>query len=366
MGADSSKYGALKVVLEQYVFNPGEPIRGTINVIINEQMPPSSLFIHFKGAEEVQWSERRGKHTYHYYNKVVISKTKYQIMSWDVPLPPGSFAVPFVFVLPPNLPGSFCYINYSTLLSLVYKVYARLKTSDAKLRDKVNVGILNEVPLMRPIEGPTIAKLVAWCCKKKGQVKLNVRWINDKFSAGVPIQCILDVDNSESLAKVKGITATAYCIIFAQANNYYRRPFKIVMFKSTYLIEIPPGGKKEGDEGQPFAFDLNESTHKIDLTNVHTMKGTILDCTFYLDFELELNISCLCCGDKPLISNIFFVRPQLKVEAPQIASPQDWNPQMFNPVAIAYDPRLEVSDKGESQFYQQFKSGNPNLDNTKI
>jgi hypothetical protein len=367
MGADNSKYGAIKVVLEKYIFNPGEPIRGTINVLLNEEIPPCSLNLHFKGAEVVRWVEHRGKHTYHFFNKFLISKTKYTLMSWNVPLPAGSFVVPFVFQLPQGLPGSFNYIAPGVLLSLVYKVYARLRTNDAKLRDKVPVGIMNEVPLQRPIEGGITANLISWCCNKKGSVDIAVRWINDKYSPGLPIQCILDVDNSKSLAKVKGVTATAYCIIFATASGGYRRPFKLVLFRSTYIVHVAPGGKIIGDQGQPFAFDLANSTNRsIDLTNVHTMNGNIIDCTFYIDFELELNISCLCCGDQPLLTSIFFVKPVGSFVQPAVAAPQNWNPQMFNPVQVVYDPKNEADDKGESQLLQQYKSGNPNLDNTKI
>lgn len=216
---------------------------------------------------------------------------------------------------------------------------------------------------MRPIEGPKVMKLVTWCCKKKGQVKVNVKWINDKFPAEAPIQCIVDVDNSESLVKIKNISVTGYCNILARANYSYTCPFKIVMFSWLYHIEIPPGGKKEG---KSYEFDLNESKDRIDFTNIHSMKGNILECGFYLDFKLNLDINCLCCGDEPLVSTIFFVKPQLKVEAPQITSPQDWNPQILKSVSIAYDPSFEANDKGESQFYRQYKSGNPNIDNTTL
>ena len=316
MGDGSSKYGSIKIHLEQYLFNPGEFVQGTINVVIKEQISPSILFLHFKGIEELTWRRNRGKNLHRYYNKNIISKTKYPLMTWEFPLPPGSFSITFGLILPPDLPGSFCFINNSIVMGIAYKIYVRLKGNCTILKDKVNIGIITQLPLMRIKDEPKIAKLVSLCCQKKGMVKLDVRWINDKFSNGVPIECILDIDNSLSLARVKSVTATVYCIMMASANSYYHKPFVIELLRHNYLIEIPPGDKNEGDEGQHFAFDLNRSASQTHLTNVHTVNGAILNCNFYLDFKLNLDISCLCCGDKPLITSIFFVRSQLKVITP--------------------------------------------------
>ena len=365
MGVKSSKYGALKIVLNQSIYTPGEAIQGTIHVALNEKMPPSSLFLHFKGVEEVSWSEKRGKHTYYLHNKILISKSKYNIMAWDSPLNPGSFAVPFVFILPLDLPCSFLFTEFSTTLCLVYKIYARLKPFDEKIKDKVKdklvIGISSMTQMIKPIDELKNVKLVAWCCKKKGEIKLNVRWINDRFSHGNPIQCVLDIDNSESKVVVKGIVVTAYCVILATASATYKRDFRNYLFRSTYFTEISPGSKRTEEKGQMFSFDLNDSINKIDIANIHTMKENIIECTFYLDFELDLNTFCLCCGDKPIISSIFFVAPQLKLQAPQIASPENWNPEVLNQVSLSYDPNFESNEKGESQFFQKYKSGNSNL-----
>ena len=349
MGADSSKHGGLKINLEQYLLNPGEAIQGAVNVMIKEQLPPSILFLHFKGVEEVTWRRKRGKHMHRYYNKRIIAKTKYPLMTWDYPLPAGSFSVPFEFALPPGLPGSFCYENKSTILGIFYKVYARLKAKSIKLKDKVNIGISTQLPLMRIKDEPKIAKLVSWCCRKKGTVKLDVIWINDKFSNGVPVECMFHVDNSLSLARVKSITATVYCIILARANSYYQHPFMIELIKTSYSVDISPGKIEE----QRFVFDLNRSVNQIDLNNVHSVKGGILNCNFYLDVELNLDIKCLCCGDKPLITSFFFVRSQVKVNPPHIEYSPNWNPQVFSSVSVPYELRQEVDGKEESGYHQQ-------------
>ena len=202
-------------------------------------------------------------------------------MTWDSSLNPGSFAVPFVFILPLDLPCSFLFTEFSTTICLVYKLYVRLVPDDHKINDKIKdkqvVGISGIPQMIKPIEEQKKVNLLAFCCMKKGEVKLRVRWINDRFSEGNPIQCILDIDNSESKVIVKGIVVKASFVVMASASTDYKRAFRYNLFKSTYFTEISPGSKRTEEKGRLFSFDLNDSIIKIDMSNIHTMKENIIE-----------------------------------------------------------------------------------------
>lgn len=370
MGADSSKYGAIRIVLDKYVYISGESIRGSINVQVNEPIPPCRIQFGFKGVEEVKWSETRGagKHrrTVHFYNKFLISRSKYIIMSWNTPLQPGSFSIPIVFVTPQGLPGSFQFLGHRGIFLVVYKLYIRLFSDNIKLKDKQGVGIYNDIPINRIYQGPVTANLIAWCCLNKGQVILDLQYKNDTYSLGNPIQCALNIDNSNSKAKVKSITAHVYFVTIPTSGGGFTRHFPTTVFKSTYQISVEKGEKLVGDKASEFSFSLDDASKQIDFMSVHTMKGNILECNFYLEFELNMNIHCLCCGDYPKITSSIYVRPQANFAAPLIVKPANWQPQMYEPVQLYYNPSNEAGDKGETQFMQQHKGDNSVLNQTKL
>jgi hypothetical protein len=361
MGGDASKCGGLKIVLEKYVFKSGEVIQGTINFVINSKFPPCTMILGFKGLEYVSWYETRTERNrgfgargsrmvrVHISNRQVISRTKYSIMSWSSDIHPGSYAIPFTFVLPADIPSSFKFFENDVVLTIIYKVYARLVSGRTKIGDKQEVNIWNYYDIPRAPDKPVTAKLISWCCSSKGHVTLSVFWQNDKYSPGVPLNCILSIDNTNSIAYVMEVKARSYYIITALAQGR-RRVFKKEVFRSNYPVQVRPGAKIVGQEGQNFLFDLKQSQKMFDVMNIHSIKGHIIQCSFYIEFELVFDVGCLCCGDSPSLVTEFFVRPNLRIEAPVFAAPQQWNPYMFHPVNVSYQPSYEINDKGQTEL----------------
>ncbi len=113
---DTSKYGDLYFQLENSVYQPGETVSGTIFLNLTSAYPGNQLFLKFKGEEAV-YTVTTSSHyssfthhtsTTHYLNSDendIIQKT-IPVHSWKE-LSPGQFSIPFSFLLPPDLPGSF-------------------------------------------------------------------------------------------------------------------------------------------------------------------------------------------------------------------------------------------------------------------
>ena len=154
------------------------------------------------------------------------------------------------------------------------------------------------------------------------------------------------------------IKAKGYYVINAIAQK--RKTVKNEVFRSAYPVQVHPGGKMIGESGQAFSFDLKQSQRDLDIMNVHSMKGMILECNFYVEFEMAYDFKCLCCGDTPKISSLFVVRPNNRFTVPQIVPPAQWSPNMFNPVSINYQPAYEINDKGESQMGTLFNQSSRN------
>jgi hypothetical protein len=135
MGSDISTQGVLKIVLEKYEFYPGEQVRGSINIILTQPIPPSKLYLRFKGVEHVRLGRRYDDYKDHKMLKALISKTDYVLMSWETPVQPSQFSIPFSLVLPPSLQGSFSYLGHDILLRMLYKVKALLNGPEVNIKN---------------------------------------------------------------------------------------------------------------------------------------------------------------------------------------------------------------------------------------
>jgi hypothetical protein len=234
MRSDPSKYGKLKLVLDKYIFIPGELMTGTINLMLFKDFPQSSLIFHFKAIEEGIWVS---------INRVLITKTRYILKSWNSSIPSGDYAVNFEFLLPLNLPTTFDYFRMGLGdFKLLYKVYARLKSSSVKLGNKQTVGITNEVNAQYTLVDSTIQRITR-CQILKGTLALSVIWINQIYSSGNPIHCMLNVDNSNSRISFKPVVASSYFTIVGTNLQGFKTFLKVNIFESSYRIKIPAEAK---------------------------------------------------------------------------------------------------------------------------
>ena len=125
MGGANAKYnhnGGIFIQLENSAYFGGQEVAGMIHMNIISPMAPSTLYLIFKGKEQTHWEESRtiseqdvnGNSTSrtvvdYYTGKSRIVNFQYPIYRWDYPLPSGGYSLPFRFILPSNVPGSFHY-----------------------------------------------------------------------------------------------------------------------------------------------------------------------------------------------------------------------------------------------------------------
>lgn len=365
MGSDSSKFGGLKIELENYIVNAGDKVSGKIHIFVKEELPPSQLCLIFKGVERTSWSEQHGKHRVHYSGKSVITKVKYFIHSWDGVLSPGSITVPFMFVTPTQLPGSFQYFGSDSLQAVVeYYFRIFIKNEKAYFKDKQSIYIAGIEIYQNIANEPVSPNLVSCLCVKKKQITMNVKWINNWYTYGGTIDCVLEVDNTKSLCNVKYITATVFMGLNVVSGSGHTRYFRHELMRTNYYIPIKKGKILNAENGGRFSFDLNKAANPLNFINVHTSASQMINSNFFVSFELNTDACWLCGGDKPEYSTLFFVKPNrlfpapAPIEAGIIAD--GWNPEYYRPVSIEYDVRNEIDDKEMSQKLMEWKSSGGN------
>ena len=358
MGSDNSKFGGLKIDLEKYIRAAGDNVKGQIHVSLKETLEPCQLFLQFKGVERTHWAEQHGKYRATYSGKSVITKVKYVLHEWTEPLAPCDFSIPFEFVTPTDIPGSFQFLGNMERAAVVeYYFKAILKNSKVKLTDQQNLYLAG-IERYEKIDCQLVtARLVSWCCFKNGEVSMNIRWINEFYSHERPIECDLIIDNTKSLVDIKAITAEIYFGINVISGSGHRGFFKEHVMKSTYNVSVAKGAILNDGAGSRFRFDLSQASNAVEITNVHSSTSKMMNTNFYIEFYLETGLHCLCCGDKPTYSSMFIVKPFMQISPPTIVeAPQGWQPTVYRAISFAYNPRDENNDKGDTQKLIDFKS----------
>ena len=368
MGSDSSKFGGVKIDLEKYIAAAGDNVKGQIHVSLKEAIEPCELFLQFKGVEITHWAEQHGKYRATYSGKSVITKVKYVLHQWTEPLAPCDFSIPFEFITPTDIPGSFQFLGNMERAAVVeYAFKAILKNSKVKLIDKQNVYLAGIERYDKINCEPVTVKLVSWCCFKNGEVSMNVRWINEFYSPEQPIECDLIVNNTRSLVDIKAVTAEIYYGINVISGSGHRGFFKENVMKSTYKVSVAKGAVLNNGNGSRFRFDLSQAPKGLDIVNIHTSTSKMMNTNFYIEFYLETGLHCLCCGDKPTYSSMFIVKPLMQFSPPIIVeAPQGWQPTVYRSVTFAYDPRDENNEKGDTQKLIEFKSLGKGADEQEI
>jgi hypothetical protein len=361
-----STHGNLNIILEKYIFYPGEQVRGSINIILKQTISPSTLYLRFKGVENSLLGPRLDDLKDQRMLKAQVSKTDYLLISWESPIEASHFSVPFSLLLPPSLPGSFSYLVPGILLRMHYKLKAFLKGPNVYIKTSQQLWIKNILSMQSPHEDHLTAKVIAWCFKKKGTIDVNIRWINDKYSPTTPLDCIIDIDNSKSKVTINAIKMDALCVTQAAFNRFQPRRYTIRMplCQSTLKVDIKPGEKFEGDQGKRFIISFNSFPRLPQfLPKMCNFEGKLFNLKFFIEFELVLDNSCVCCGDRHVAVTSFILESEGRFELPNFVAPENWRPQVYRHVEVAYDRKLEVLG---THLGLEGKDEGTNLDQTKF
>lgn len=363
MGGNSTKYnkvGGIHIELEKYVFNGGEVINGTIHISTTEALSQCYLEFQFKGKEITHWIERhsngRSTVTYHFDGNLKFCQVRYQMLKWEVSLNPGHYSIPFSFVTPTGIPGSFQYIVGPNRGNIVYSIYGKIVSPGEKLKGKANVHIFQSPNLVKSqINLAKEAVLSTFCCSPKGILKLQVHWPQDTYSPMQLIECLVEIDNSQSLLAVKSLS-TRLCYRIILRNNLGR----VFFFTDTLLSvktekKINPGEKFVGADAIRLQMDL--SSKQGEIANLHTVQGSLIDCMFMIEVKAHTNGHCKCCGDEPCVESGFVIVPCLNIPPIAIEPPANWSPHVYEPVSMIYDKRFDSASGIKPEISSNIEKG---------
>ena len=359
MGGSSSKYnqnGGIAIQLENSFCLSGQQVSGTIHISITSPMAPSTLFLHFKGKEETNWSEtttvtvktrhnhrRRRDITRNFGGKATVCNYQNPIFVFDRQLEIGGYSIPFTFLLPNDIPGTFLCEKYDMKAEVSYKFHAKLiSKNDEKLKGRALVNVRQQaVNYVADVNVEKSAKLKTWCYKKQGECKIQASYARDTYTPSQVADISVVVDNSSSLLDVTGISYQFYYTLLLRSSRVATNYSTGTLFTGFIPKRITPGDSL-----------LNKSSVEIKLNfpskikpshTMYSIKGKLIECMYTSRVTAEMDGSCMCCGDSPSLKTIISIVPNLIMAPSAPEAPPDWNPVVLDPISLNYDPAFEIT-----------------------
>jgi hypothetical protein len=210
---------SVTVALNNTVCRPGSVLSGAAYVDIMTPTNFTGIELKIKGKEKTYWRERQTRHRSVTYRENGITKTRQESYTVEVPhfgkcqifktvaiimqggtVLQGQFAVPFSFMLPDHIPGSFslsgadfsCSVEYS--VKVVVRIPGMFKSD---LRDEIPLVVIQPPPpFASQISASTVADITVMCCMNRGQAEMSFRAAKDAFFTGEHAIVSANVNNN--------------------------------------------------------------------------------------------------------------------------------------------------------------------------
>lgn len=357
MGGSGSKYnqhGGIVIQLESSTCFGGTEITGMVHMSVQTPISPSTLYLIFKGKEKTHWEvTRTEKHniggqkishtvTDYYDGKEKICNYHYPIYKWDYDMPVGGYSLPFTFLLPNNVPGSFHYASNTTLASIQYKFHAKLiGINGEKLKGRAVIQVKQaSFGYNTNIQASKHANMKTWCCYDKGICKVSTVFPQDTYNPTETVNCIAEIDNSASKLDVLSVSCGLVSSIRLKCSGTHTH-----FVKQTIVSQTIPNVIKAGTSpliNSNVEMSLNLASRINELSEMHSTTGKLIECMYTLEVSANTEGSCMCCGDTPKVETIAKIIPNSLIEPSAPVAPPNWNPSVLQPVRLEYDQKYEV------------------------
>ena len=209
--------GYLYVKTERPFYHAGERVIGKVYIRTMVPMNPSHLDLHIDGLEKTshrnferrriegregqadEWEEVMVKEKHEHKNL----EFKGRCFTFNGPLYPGDYTIPFDFTLPMGLPASIMYrndrIREKPKAAINYRIVAILETIDRRVLKYHQMLLVHEPPVPF-VEGAMEKQTVNLtnCCSSKGRATMGVRFNKNVFYSNEMAIADLSVDNSQA------------------------------------------------------------------------------------------------------------------------------------------------------------------------
>ena len=350
-------------------YDPGECIQGFAHVNIITATDFLGLFLKVSGKERLRFDDyetyyvphvesyySNGKwHTRHTtravtrrvdrFGKHTLFKMEIMLLAGGQ-LVPGQYTVPFNYVLPHGLPGSFSLSGPDFECGIEYSVKAVLRVPGifkSNLRSIRPFEVAQESPAsFQSISASANSDIDVCCCFNRGRAHLSFRCTRDSFYCGESVSLVASAINN-STADLKRLTVKLRRYIQLRADSGHSKCCEYTISEQVY-----PG------------VPADTSSHEIPMSLYiptdapQQCFGAKIRCLY----SVRLSGKVKCGSDATCTVPAFIYRAKL-VTAYVLPYDPSWNPVVLDPVEIISSAPAAVPEPISLSQYPGFETMHP-------
>ena len=343
----SSSSSGIFIQLERPSWCLKEEVTGMIHLSIKSPESSSKLILIFKGKEKTEWTETRTETskdsegnesdttvTDYFKGKTSVIRISPEIFTWDDGLKAGDYSIPFAFTLPDQLPGTFKYSKDSVKAEIIYTFQVILQCNSQNLtKGKTYFAIQHPADSFNSnLKLSKSANMKTWCCYNKGTCRLDVSYPQDTYHPSQIASFFVEVDNSESLLQVNGVTCRLVMEMRIRDNYSGSKVLKNEIISETVRVRIGTGEKLVFTDG--VQINLNLPLKMQSFESMFSTKGKLIECMYMNEISANMNGIMMCCGDTPTVKSVINIVPNFVYSVPERQPPDNWNPLIYDQVII--------------------------------
>jgi len=325
-------------------YSPGECIQGHVLVNIVSHTNYTGLVVKLSAKERVRFDDQEAYQVPHFETHTVDGRTetrttmrteyrtvcrvgKHHLFRTEImilsggDLVPGQVSVPFSFVLPPGLPGSFAMSGFGFNCGVYYKVKALLRVPGilkSNLRSEKLFDVVQAPPpVTQSITGTNGSKISVCCCINRGYAQLEFKCTRDAFHPGEVVSLVASATNNSS-SNLQRLTVKLRRYIQLHDNFGHSKVFETTISEAVYP-GIPP---RSSIKDLPMTLQIPPDAPQ-------QCFGVLIRCLYSV--RLSGKVKCGTDATCTVPANIY--RSNIATGFIPPADPS-WNPTTMAPVAI--------------------------------
>jgi len=373
MGNSTNKHGGIAIKTEKPLYYPGDTVNGYIYILLTAAVPGNQVILKVKGKESSHWvtehqvNNGSGSQTVRvpHYGHNPFLNYRVPIYSWNQPsIPAGQYCIPFSFVLPQNIPGSYK-DNWGNAIFedgyglIAYKLKAELISSTGDVHVKAKSPFYVREVNNRPVTslgGESNLPMKSCFCCSQGFVKMKCYFEKNAYMPGEMANVIAEVDNSQGRIAIKNmICRLTYSMIVANdsdSHTFTKNNSEVIApgvavgetktgaTKLMFSVPIIPEKNKEGEELPSTHGNLVKAVYKLQVY------GAIDSCW------------CACCSTEPMMEIPIFLSFEPARNIAPLQAPANWAPQQIPLVAVSLNQQYQYKSK-KSGIVKDFTPATP-------
>jgi hypothetical protein len=358
--SDANAYTYIET--EDSNFSPGAWVSGVVKILVEKPTSMGQMNILLTCVSESRWSEAGYDPKYISYDKRILSRTYFRILSMEDQLSQGHFEIPFNIQLPINLIPSFTYDEHALYGKIEY-FFEAVADNYKDFQSLKNVVWMNKLPdpnqPIGPISDEASIQVNTCCCLKKGQASLKATLSTNLALTTDDLFTTIKLDNSMNKCTLNKISCILVRHMRLKARNHLYKNSKF--FTSDCIgvardVQILPGQSDVPDV--IISLSLKDEA---DLWMMPTVASELIDCEYFLKvklgfdnlLEFELNEVDIPLG----ICNLAMVLNQSLSARPEVTF--DWSPTMLamEPVKVLMfdhvNGETQESPRSDNMYYNE-------------